>query len=227
MGDAEDHFITPTGETLYVLPIKHASMQFEYKGRIYQIDPVCSKVEPIVEYIDKPKADYIVVTDFHEDHFDSYAIHVLLDPKKTNILLNRRSWVRLKKKGIVLKNWQKASLDDGVSIMAVPAYNTTKEYKKIHPKGAANGYIFDFDGLRVYVAGDTEPIPEMKKFGKIDIAFLPCNVPYTMTLDQLVEAANIIKPKVLYPYNWNDTPESDIREATEKLDMDVRFRYFK
>lgn len=226
-GANEDRFVTPSGDILYITPIKHASLQMEYKDKIYQIDPVCSNVEPIVEYVDKPKADYIIVTDFHDDHFDSYAIHVLNDPDKTNILLNNRSWIRLKKKGVVMRNWQKATLDDGVSILAVPAYNTTKDYQKIHPKDSTNGYIFNFDGFRVYIAGDTEPIPEMKKFGKIDVAFLPCNRPFTMRLSQVVEAANILRPKVLYPYNWNETSEESIRKATKDLKMDVRIRYFK
>lgn len=228
MHDKADTFITPSGDKLVITPIKHASVQIDYKGRNYQIDPVCSNVEPIVEYTDKPKADFIILTDFHDDHFDSYAIH-LLRKRDTQVLLNKRSYQRLGRKfGIVMKYGDTAQLGDGVSVTAVPAYNTTKDYVQIRPKGAGNGYIFNFDGFRVYIAGDTEPIPAMKKLGKIDVAFLPCNQPYTMNLKQIGDAARMIKPKVLYPYNWNKTPENSIRRALAGLKgIDVRIRYFK
>lgn len=226
-GSSEDRFLTPSGKAVVITPIRHASLQINYDGYEFEIDPVCSNVEPIVEYTDKPKADYILVTHFHDDHFDSYAIHVLLDPKKTNLIVDRRSYNRLKHKGIVMKNGDVATLGKGMTLMAVPAYNVTEAYRKIHPKGDGNGYILNLDGFRIYIAGDTELIPEMAHLGPIDVAFLPCNRPYTMTLHQLVEAAQIIRPKVLYPYNWNNTSEEAIRKATAKLKMDVRIRYFK
>ncbi len=223
----EDRFVTKSGKQIVITPIKHASLQINYDGKEFEIDPVCSNVDPIVEYTDKPKADFILVTHCHDDHFDSYAIHVLMDIKKTNLIVNRRSYLRLKKKGIIMANGDNADLGDGIKLTAVPAYCISKNSKRIHAKGDGNGYILNLDGFRIYIAGDTELIPEMKHLGKIDVAFLPCNQPYTMNLKQLVEAAKTINPKVLYPYNWNHTSETDIRNATKNLKMDVRIRFFQ
>ena len=105
-----------------------------------------------------------------------------------------------------MRNGDKVQFSKDISIEAVPAYNTTPGREQFHPKGRDNGYILTLDGLRIYIAGDTEDIPEMEDIKDIDIAFLPCNQPYTMTTDQVVKAAKIIKPKVLYPYHYNDTP---------------------
>lgn len=212
-----DVFFSPSGKKLTVIPIKHASLQLNFDGVEFEIDPVCSHVEPIVEYIDKPKADFILITHAHNDHFDPYAIHVLLDPKKTNIICDSVSNRLLHGKGIVLRNGQRADLGRGMSVTAIPAYNTDKKLAKIHPKGRDNGYLLDLDGLRVYIAGDTELTPEMRHLGKVDIAFLPCNRPYTMTLAQLRKAAEVIRPKVLYPYNFGRTRPEDIARTLAHL----------
>ena len=97
-----------------------------------------------------------------------------------------------------------------IKVEAVPAYNTTEGHLQFHPKGRDNGYILTLDGLRIYVAGDTEDIPEMADIKDIDIAFLPCNQPYTMTTDQLVKAAKMVKPKVLFPYHYGQTDVSGL-----------------
>ena len=122
------------------------------------------------------------------------------------------------------KNGDKLQLVD-VSVEAVPAYNTTEGHTQFHPKGRDNGYILTIDGLRIYIAGDTEDIPEMSRVKNIDIAFLPCNQPYTMTPDQLVRAAKIIKPKVLFPYHYGQTDLSTI--PVQLKDIDVRIRHYE
>ena len=101
-----------------------------------------------------------------------------------------------------------------VIVEAVPAYNTTPGREKLHPKGNGNGYVLDLDGLRIYIAGDTEDIPEMAELKDIDIAFLPVNQPYTMTPDQCVRAAQTIRPKILIPYHFGQT---DLRGVPERL----------
>ena len=114
-----------------------------------------------------------------------------------------------------------------IALEAVPAYNTTEGHLQFHPKGRDNGYILTLDGLRIYIAGDTEDIPEMSDIKDIDIAFLPCNQPYTMTPEQLVRAAKVIKPKVLFPYHYGNTDVSTIPAKLEGEGIDVRIRHYE
>jgi len=101
----------------------------------------------------------------------------------------------------------------------VPAYNTTPDRQKYHPQGVGNGYLIKFADKIVYVAGDTEPTPEMLALQNVDLAFLPMNLPYTMTVEQAAEALNTFKPKVVYPYHYGETdlaPLDDlVGDATE------------
>jgi len=94
-----------------------------------------------------------------------------------------------------------------------------------HPKGVGNGYVITFGDKRVYVAGDTENIPEMKKLGNIDIAFLPMNLPYTMTPEMVADAAKALKPGILYPYHYGGTDTSQIAELLKDMqEIEVRIR---
>ena len=223
-----DVYITPKGKRLTITPIKHASIEMNYDGLEFEIDPVSSNVEPIVEYVDKPKADYILVTHWHNDHFEKHAILVLTDEAKTNILLDVKSWNRYYNRGTPIHNAQKAALEKNVTVYAVPAYNVTPKHRAIHPKGLGNGYIIDFNGFRVYIAGDTEFIPEMYHIKEIDIAFLPCNTPYTMNLRQLRKAVEVIRPKIVYPYNWGQhTDPKDIEKTLRGVKSKVVMRYFR
>jgi len=127
----------------------------------------------------------------------------------------------------VMKNGDKRdeSLgDEQFTLEAVPAYNITEGHTQFHPKGRDNGYIFTMDGLRIYVAGDTEDIEEMSNIKNIDIAFLPCNQPYTMTTEQLIKAARIIRPKILFPYHYGQTDVSGIPAALQSDGIEVRIR---
>ena len=108
----------------------------------------------------------------------------------------------------------------------VPAYNTTEGRDRFHPKGNGNGYLFNIDGLVIYVAGDTETIPEMASlkniYGPVDVAFLPVNQPYTMTVDQCVEAVELIRPKVLVPYHFSATDLTSLPGLLEGSGTEVR-----
>ena len=128
--------------------------------------------------------------------------------------------------GLVMTNGQNFLLGD-IKVEAVPAYNTTEGRQQYHPKGRDNGYILTLDGLRIYIAGDTEDIPEMADIKDIDIAFLPCNQPYTMTPEQLVRAAKTIKPKVLFPYHYGQTDVSSIPNMLKDEAIDVRIRHYE
>jgi L-ascorbate metabolism protein UlaG (beta-lactamase superfamily) len=94
-----------------------------------------------------------------------------------------------------------------------------------HPKGVGNGYVITFGDKRVYVAGDTENIPEMKTLGRIDVAFLPMNLPYTMSPEMVADAARMVKPKILYPYHTTDTDTSKLQPLLkDEKGIEVRIR---
>lgn len=177
-----------------------------------------------INYAAMPKADYIFVTHEHADHYDAAALKTL-SADKTQLVMNKRC-ADMYGSGKVMANGDNLQLAD-VSVEAVPAYNSTVGREQFHPKGRDNGYILTIDGLRIYIAGDTEDIPEMAQIKDIDISFLPCNQPYTMTPDQLVRAAKVIKPKVLFPYHYGQTDLSSIPAQLEGTGIDVRIRHYE
>ena len=220
-----DEFTTKSGKKVTITCIKHASMEINYDGVEIQVDPVGMWLKPETDYATFPKANIILITHEHKDHFDREAIHQLRTPA-TSIYVNQAVFEHFKN-GIVMRNGDKVQYSADISIEAVPAYNTTPDHQQFHPKGRDNGYILTLDGLRIYIAGDTEDIPEMADLKDIDIAFLPCNQPYTMTIDQCVNAARIIKPKILFPYHFNDTPVLKIAMQLAKDGIEVRVRDYK
>ena len=217
-----DEFATKSGKTVRFHALMHACIRIEFDGKEIQIDPVQKLGNRTVDYAAMPKADYIFVTHEHGDHYDANAIKQL-SADKTQLIMNKRC-TDMYGAGKVMQNGDKLQLVD-VSVEAVPAYNTTEGHTQFHPKGRDNGYILTIDGLRIYIAGDTEDIPEMSWVKNIDIAFLPCNQPYTMTPDQLVRAAKIIKPKVLFPYHYGQTDLNTI--PVQLKDIDVRIRHYE
>ena len=172
-------------------------------------------------YADMPKADYVLLTHEHGDHFDRNALSALTDGQ----LITNARCAEMLGYGTVMANGDELQLRDNIKIEAVPAYNCTPGHENFHPKGRDNGFILTLDGLRVYIAGDTEDIPELADVKDIDVAFLPCNQPYTMTTDQFVKAVNIVKPKVVFPYHFSNT---DVTVLQAQLpDTDVRIRKYQ
>ena len=178
--------------------IGHGTLMLDYGGTIIHLDPVGQ----YADYSKLPKADLILVTHHHQDHLDKEAVGRMV-AANTRVILNKASYDILGF-GKTLANGDSLRLGD-IVITALPAYNTTRGREKYHPKGRDNGYLLDIGGRRVYIAGDTEDIPEMRRLKDIDIAFLPMNQPYTMTPKQLAAAARMIKPKVVYPYHYGDS----------------------
>ena len=219
-----DEFTTASGKTVKFHALMHACIRIQYDGKEIQIDPVSKLSNRSINYAAMPKADYIFVTHEHADHYDAAALKTL-SADKTQLVMNKRC-ADMYGSGKVMANGDKLQLAD-VSVEAVPAYNSTAGREQFHPKGRDNGYILTIDGLRIYIAGDTEDIPEMAQIKDIDIAFLPCNQPYTMTPDQLVRAAKVIKPKVLFPYHYGQTDLSSIPAQLEGTGIDVRIRHYE
>ena len=212
-------FGTPYGKTLRVACIFHGSLAFEYDGNVIQVDPVTRMGDMKIDYSAFGKADAIFITHAHHDHLCQEAIDTL-SGEKTALYANAES-VSVIGRGKVLANGDSGELSGGVSYTAVPAYNTTEGREIFHPKGNGNGYVFDFDGFRVYVAGDTEPIEEMSGLGSIDLAFLPVNQPYTMTVSQCAEAAEVIRPKTLIPYHYSDTDLSGLPDMLKGMEVKI------
>jgi L-ascorbate metabolism protein UlaG (beta-lactamase superfamily) len=220
-----DVFKTKSGKTVKFHALVHASIRMEYDGKEIQIDPVTKLGNKTIDYSAMPKANYIFVTHEHGDHFDKEAIR-LLSADGTRLVTNRRCADMLGS-GEVMANGDKMQIADGFTVEAVPAYNITEGRTQFHPAGRDNGYILTIDGLRVYIAGDTEDIPEMATIKDIDIAFLPCNQPYTMTTDQLLKAARIIRPKVLFPYHYGQTDVTKLPAQLQADGIDVRIRHYE
>lgn len=220
-----DTFTTANGTNVYVHCIKHGSLCINIGEKWIYVDPVTDKVQPLTDYTTKPKADYILVTHEHADHLDAKAIEQLTK-EGTTIVLNPRSSEILGGKGHILRNGDNKEIGTW-KVDAVPAYNISADKQQFHPKGRDNGYVLTIEGLRIYIAGDTEPIPEMQNIKDIDVAFLPCNLPFTMTPEQLAEAAKTIRPKVLFPYHYGKTDIQQVVKLLEGSGIDVRIRQYQ
>ena len=220
-----DVFTTKSGKTVTVYALMHACIRIEVDGKEIEIDPVGKLGNRTVDYAALPKADYIFVTHEHGDHFDKDAIKQL--SADATVLITNKRCADMLGYGKVMGNGDKTDVADGFTVEAVPAYNTTEGHQQFHPKGRDNGYVITIDGLRIYVAGDTEDIPEMSGIKDIDVAFLPCNQPYTMTVDQIVKAARTVKPKVLFPYHYGQTDVSTLPELLKADGIDVRIRHYE
>lgn len=188
--------------------IKHGTLAISFKGKWTHVDPVSGYGTPTVYSAEFPKADAILITHEHGDHLDQNAIDALTK-EGTRLVMNFKSWDRIGH-GDVMENGDRGNLPGRVIIEAVPAYNITKGRENFHPKGNGNGYVLSLDGFRIYIAGDTEDIPEMMLLEDIDLAFLPVNQPYTMTVQQCVRAAQAFSPRVLIPYHFGETDLSSL-----------------
>ncbi|MCP4609708.1 MAG: MBL fold metallo-hydrolase [Planctomycetes bacterium] len=222
-GFEQDIIHTGTGE-LKITFIGHGTLMFEFNGKIIHVDPVSREAD----YAKFSKADLILITHGHGDHLDPKAINILRKDK-TDIILAKACAERVTG-GIVMQNGDERNIQ-GLKIEAVPAYNIVHKRSSgspFHPKGEGNGYVITLGDKRVYVAGDTENIPEMKRLRGIDIAFLPMNLPYTMTPEMAADAAKAFKPKILYPYHFGQTDISKLVNLLQDSNaIEVRIRKMK
>ena len=218
-----DVFFTKSGKMVRIDALMHASLRIVFDGKELEIDPVSRLRDRTVDYGNLPKADYIFITHEHGDHFDRDAI-ATLKSDNTKLISNSRC-INMLGFGTAMGNGDKTIIDS-IAVDAVPAYNITEGHTQFHPKGRDNGYVLTIDGLRIYIAGDTEDIPEMDNLSDIDIAFLPCNQPYTMTTEQIVSAARRIKPRILFPYHYNQDFVNSLPQTLSGDGIEVRLRKF-
>lgn len=212
------------GGVIQVTPIFHASTQIEYRGKVILVDPVAAGTY-------KKKADLILITHTHGDHMDPIAIErvkkpgtLLIAPPET---LKELKSKKIKTLGLAsstrTKNYLSSDILPNLEITAVPAYNIVRGPKpgqKFHPKGKFNGYVVKVGGKRLYFAGDTEAVPEMKALKNIYAAFVPMNLPYTMTPKEAADGVRAFKPKIVYPYHFRypfNKPNNNVAEFTAAL----------
>jgi len=200
-----DVFETSAG-TLKITFLGHASLLFTFGDKSIYVDPV----PEWADFSQFPKADLILLTHEHKDHTDMKALELMRTDK--TVLVGSEVCAKEVKSMKIMHHGDRQDLL-GISVEAVPAYNIVhmrSPGQPFHPKGSGNGYVMVFGDKRVYVAGDTENIPEMKQLKGIDIAFLPMNQPYTMTPEMVADAAKSFGPKILYPYHYGNTDTSQI-----------------
>ncbi len=217
-----DKLSTTAGEVEMYF-IGHGSLMFKVNDFVIHIDPVKSSGN----YDKLPKADLILVTHEHYDHLDPDLIRTLRKDG-TVILCNAASASKIPG-AHVMKAGDRKSINN-ITVEAVPAYNIVNERAKgqpFHPKGVGNGYILTIGDKRIYVAGDTENTPEMKALKNIDVAFLPMNLPYTMTPAMVADAAKAFRPKILYPYHYGETNTEELIKLLKGTDIEVRIRKLK
>ena len=215
-----DTIKTSAGD-LVITFIGHGSLLFTFGGATIYVDPYSK----LADYAKLPKADVILITHEHRDHLDPAAIEKVRTGKTTIVLTE--AGAGQVSGGMVVKNGDVKAIK-GMTVEAVPAYNIVSKRENgqpYHPKGVGNGYIVTFGDKRVYVAGDTENVPEMKSLKNIEIAFLPMNLPYTMTPEMVADAAKIFRPRVLYPYHTGETDVAKLSALMkDQKDTEVRIR---
>lgn len=200
----EKDVIKTTAGDLEITFLGHGTLMLKFNEKVIHVDPF-SKV---ADYSKLPKADLLLITHEHQDHLDTAAID-LIRSKDTKLVLTEKCAEKVSG-GLVMKNGDVHTVL-GVKIEAVPAYNLVHKRENgqpFHPKGQGNGYVLTFGNTRFYIAGDTENTPEMKALKDIAVAFLPMNLPYTMTPEMVADAAKMIQPKILYPYHYGSTDTS-------------------
>ena len=222
---AQPSFPKDTIETqngpLIITFIGHASLIFEWNGEVIHIDPSSREAN----YYKLPKATMIFVTHDHGDHCDPASLKAITTDKTKTFMtsLAHEKW----NQGMVLRSEQTIAVN-GIEIQSIPAYNI--EHKRdsgtpYHVKGEGNSYIINLGSTRLFIGGDTENTPEMKALRNIDIAFLPMNLPYTMTPEMVADAAKAFKPRILYPYHYGKSDLNRLKELmADEKEVELRIR---
>lgn len=213
--------VEPTrGGPLVIRPLTHGSVLFQWRGQAIYVDPAGN-----YDWASLPKADLILITHEHPDHCSPETV-AKIRKRTTLIVANANGARQFPGAGVMRNGGRRQYL--GIGVRAVPAYNMVRKAPNgqfWHPKGRDNGYVLTFADKRVYVAGDTEAIPEMRRLGHIDVAFLPINLPYTMPPAEAAKAAKMIHPRIVYPYHQGQSSPADLqRLLRDQKGIEVRVR---
>ena len=220
----ETDIVKTSAGDLKITFIGHGTLMFNFGGKVIHVDPYSD----VADYSTLPKADLILLTHEHRDHLDLKALNAVRTEKTVVVLTE--TCAKQVQGGMVMMSGDVKTVE-GLNIEAVPAYNLVHKRdtgQPFHSKGVGNGYVITFGDKRVYVAGDTENTPEMKALKNIDIAFLPMNLPYTMTPEMVADATKAFKPKILYPYHFGETDTSKVVSLLKDTpEVEVRIRKMK
>ena len=202
------------GGEIVIHPVSHASFVMTTPSMVIYNDPVGA----VSLYQDYPAPDLILITHEHGDHYNAETLAALVG-EKTKLVVNPAVFGMLpgdlKARATAIGNGESAEASD-IGIEAIPAYNTTADRLKYHPKGRDNGYVLTIGGRRVYIAGDSEDIPEMRALKDIYVAFLPMNLPFTMDIEQAASALGEFVPEVVYPYHYKGSDIDAFAELAVK-----------
>ncbi|MCY4358229.1 MAG: MBL fold metallo-hydrolase [Gammaproteobacteria bacterium] len=188
----------PTGEgTLEIIPKVHSSVELNYKGLVIQVDPW-----GVIGFDNYSSADLILVTDNPSHHLDPLAIDSISTPD-TRVVIPANSRQQMPG-GIVMQNGETLQIK-GVEIEAIAAYDIIQGAPE-HPKGDANGYVLTLGNKRLYFAGVTECVDEVKSLEDINIAFMPMNIPLgRMTPEAAAACTKLLNPEMVFVYHYDQT----------------------
>lgn len=195
--------------------VGHGTLYCEYKNLIIHVDPYSKQAN----YDNMPKADIILITHGHSDHYDLTALNKIKTDSTMMVCTKAVKDLGTYAGSTIMMQNGDSSVVKNIPIKAVPAYNLTSSF---HPKGQGNGYILTLGEKKIYIAGDTEFITEMGNLGQVDVAFLPMNLPYTMTPEMAAEAAKKIKPSILYIYHFGNSDTAKVRTLLKNEKMNIR-----
>lgn len=225
MSNLRDSIFSKDNSEIILTFYAHASVGIEWESIHIYIDPVGEKYG--IDFSNEPKADLILVTHQHSDHLDIPVLEEISKPD-TKLYVSKECLKLVSAN--VLKPFE-SKVIKGIEVYSVPAYNITSSHIQYHPKhNEGLGYVINIGGTNIYVAGDTEDNTDVLSLKNIDIAFLPVNQPYTMTIKQVANVVYKVRPAILYPYHTaSQTSETDVRPLVEILNgiCDVRIRNMK
>ena len=221
---SSDTYPTANGNVT-VHPISHASIVLETPAGVIYVDPVGDATL----YEDKPAPDLILITHEHGDHYNAETLAALMGDATvmiTNPAVLGMLPDDMKARTSAIANGGSATWAT-TQIDAIPAYNTTEERMNFHPQGRDNGYVLTVDGMRIYISGDTEGVPEMRALENIYVAFVCMNLPFTMDAKAAAEAVSEFAPKYVYPYHYRgrDNGTQDPAEFAEMLTAAIETKF--
>lgn len=191
--------------------VHHASFVMQLGGLTIYNDPVGDATK----YANYGTPDLLLLSHDHSDHLDVNTLTTVVGEKTVIVapkVVYDKLPVALQGKTVLTANGDIHEVN-GVSITAVPMYNMPETPDAFHVKGVGNGYVLQSGSTRVYVAGDTGGIPEMFEIGPVDYAFIPMNLPFTMTVEEAATAVLKLAPGTVYPYHYRGKNGlSDIQE---------------
>lgn len=212
------------GNKVYIAPIQHGTFYLQWDNKIVYVDPVTPAMLTLPKDQLAPKADIILLTDIHHDHMDADAIMPLLKDNTVIIApeaVNEQIKDKVKVTHILSNNEEKSIKDTKFAVLTIPMYNIKRTRPKtttpFHTKGRGNGYIIKHSqGGAIYISGDTECTPEMRKLENIDVAFVTMNLPYTMPVEEAAECIKAFKPKHIVPFHYKGQDVTKLKALLAK-----------